>query len=478
MRRIMRRSSRHDKLGPRAPGLLGLTLLCVATAALAEPAGHSLVALDSKLAAFTVDACFSQSLAGRVRLAPSVPPQALIGLAPLGDDHPGVYRARESRDQCIHYALDLMQLPPGDRQAHFSRVPGAILLDPSWLFAIPTVATLQTLEVEVLLPHGMHLAAPVAIDAGSRTRFTLSTRAWGRGGRLAFGTVQRTEHQIAGSTLLIDVVGQSSVAEQRKFNTWVTEVAATLANLSGRLPVPQVEVLVVPEARDPDVVPWGEVLRASSDAVLLCVDRTRTTAELAADWVALHEFSHLLHPTLARGDSWLSEGLASYYQNVLHARLGRGATEIAWRALLAGFARGRAETDGTLTLAEATQQMRLRGLFMRVYWSGAAMMLAGDVELRLRTHGVQSLPRVLDQFARCCLPATREWSATEMLTRWDQLAGVEVFAPLARRTVTATTFPDLAPTLGVLGIAEHAPLFSTADASARLRDAIMVAPAP
>lgn len=474
----MRRSSTHDKPRPRAPGLLGLTILCVATVALAEPAGHYVVALDSKLAAFTVDACFSESLAGRVRLAPSLPPQALVGLAPLGDEHPGVYRARESRDHCLHYALDLMRLRSSDRQAQFSRVPGAILLDPSWLFAIPMVSTLQTLEVEVLLPHGMHLAAPVAIDAGSRTRFTLTTRAWRRGGRLAFGAVQRTEHQIAGSTLRVDVVGQSSVAEQRKFNTWVTEAASALASLYGRLPIPEVQILVVPEARDPDVVPWGEVLRASSDAVLLFVDRTRTDAELAEDWVALHEFSHLLHPTLARDDSWLSEGLASYYQNVLRARHGRASAEIAWRALLDGFARGRSDTDGTLTLAEATQQMRMRGLFMRVYWSGAAMMLAGDVELRLRTHGVKSLPRVLDQFARCCLPSTREWSATEMLTRWDQLAGVKVFAPLARRTVTATTFPDLAPTLGVLGIAEHAPLFSTADASARLRDAIMVAPAP
>ena len=477
MRRIMRRSSTHDKLRPRAPGLLGLTLLWVAITALAEPTGHYVVALDSKLAAFTVDACFSQSLAGRVRLAPSVPPQALVGLAPLGDEHPGVYRARESREHCFHYALDLMQLPPGDRRAHFSRVPGAILLDPSWLFAISTVSTLQTLEVAVLLPRGMHLAAPATIEAGSPTRLTLTTRAWGRGGRLAFGTVQRTEHQIAGSTVRVDVVGQSSEAEQRKFNAWVTATTTALASLYGRLPVAQVEVLVVPEARAPDAVPWGEVLRASSEAVVLFVDRTRTQVELAEDWVALHEFSHLLHPTLAREDSWLSEGLASYYQNVLRARHGRGSAEIAWRALLDGFARGRADTDGTLTLAEATQQMRLHGLFMRVYWSGAAMMLAGDVALRLRTHGVQSLPRVLDQFARCCLPATREWSATEMLTRWDQLAGVEVFAPLARRAVTAATFPDLAPTLSVLGIADHAPLFSTADASARLRDSIMVTPA-
>lgn len=48
-----------------------------------------------------------------------------------------------------------------------------------------------------------------------------------------------------------------------------------------------------------------------------------TTSELSRDWTATHELSHMLLPYVASRDRWLSESLASYYQNVLRARDGR-----------------------------------------------------------------------------------------------------------------------------------------------------------
>ena len=56
-------------------------------------------------------------------------------------------------------------------------------------------------------------------------------------------------------------------------------------------------------------------------------------AQFRADWIAVHEISHLLHPFVRRGDAWLSTGdlfrqshqLASYLQG--GDRLGKGEVD-------------------------------------------------------------------------------------------------------------------------------------------------------
>ena len=63
------------------------------------------------------------------------------------------------------------------------------------------------------------------------------------------------------------------------------------------------------------------------------MDPDRPLDDLRTDWTATHEFSHLLLPYVSRRDRWLSEGLASYYQNVLRARDGRLSETDAWRKL-------------------------------------------------------------------------------------------------------------------------------------------------
>ena len=49
------------------------------------------------------------------------------------------------------------------------------------------------------------------------------------------------------------------------------------------------------------------------------VDASASSRDLRTDWTASHEFAHLLLPYVS--DKWVSEGVASYYQNVLQARV-------------------------------------------------------------------------------------------------------------------------------------------------------------
>ena len=54
----------------------------------------------------------------------------------------------------------------------------------------------------------------------------------------------------------------------------------------------------------------------------------------------------MLMPYISSRDRWLSEGLASYYQNVLRARDGRLTDTQAWQLLYEGFQRGKKNTNG------------------------------------------------------------------------------------------------------------------------------------
>ena len=121
-------------------------------------------------------------------------------------------------------------------------------------------------------------------------------------------------------------------------------------------------------------------MRGGGVAAEFFVDETRSLDSFREDWTAAHELSHMLLPFVTRNDRWLSEGLASYYQNVLRARDGRLSEEQAWQKLHSGFERGRA---GSGSSSEAKASSSGWGSIMHIYWSGAAIMLMADSELRM-----------------------------------------------------------------------------------------------
>ena len=92
------------------------------------------------------------------------------------------------------------------------------------------------------------------------------------------------------------------------------------------------------------------------------------------------------------------------------------------------------------------------GLFMRVYWSGAAIALLADTELRRDSNGRLSLDVALDRFRACCLPSARWWTGPELMRRLDGLTETRVFTRLYKRHVHSSRFPSLAETYRQLGI--------------------------
>jgi hypothetical protein len=232
---------------------------------------------------------------------------------------------------------------------------------------------------------------------------------------------------------------------------WVEFVADSLAGVYGRWPRDSWRVEVTPVTLySDDPVPWARVHRGDPDTVSLYIDAMASAEKLRHNWTAYHEFSHLLIPYRGWGDMWFSEGLASYYQNLLQARAGLLDEAEMWQKLYEGFMRGQKNRRPDLTLAELSSRMRENRSYMRVYWSGVWYFLAVDVELRRRTHSTQSLDTALAQLNACC--ADRAMSARGMAARLDRLTGQALFLPLFEQVAASQDIPAFDTLFAELGL--------------------------
>ena len=253
----------------------------------------------------------------------------------------------------------------------------------------------------------------------------------------------------SGTTLDISFAEPVADHKAAALTSWLQAVAAGMENVYGRFPLPHVRVRVVPERRGlsggDSPVSFGRVTRNGGEMIELFVNLDRPIEDFYADWTATHEFSHLLLPRISYKQRWISEGFASYYQNVLMARNDSYTTDQALKKLSEGFARGRAsrpELSPNQAAREGVSKARYK-----IYWSGAAIALLADVELRQRSGGRESLDVVLGRFQECCLPSRRRWSGTELFTKFDSLIDEPVFMPLYRRYADTKGFPEIERTL-------------------------------
>ena len=263
-----------------------------------------------------------------------------------------------------------------------------------------------------------------------------------------------TETEVPGATLHITVLHPVDDDKAAEIVEWLRSASTNVSLAYGRFPNPSASVIVQPTERrgwgSKSPVPFGRVTRNGRETIELYVDAKRPIEDFYGDWTATHEFSHLMLPYISPRYKWISEGFASYYQNVLMSRAGHYTAEEAWRKLTEGMNRGR-RSRPELTLNEAASA-GVRAARMKIYWSGAAIALLADVELRERSAGEESLDTALDKLQRCCLPSGDTWSGPELFTKLDSMVDEPVFMPLYRRYANRNGFPDFEPALQRLGV--------------------------
>ena len=247
--------------------------------------------------------------------------------------------------------------------------------------------------------------------------------------------------EVPGAVLRLAILDGSPAADPDAMRAWIQDAAMSVAAIHGKFPVPSPQVLVMPGARASEPTPWAYVLRGGQAAAHFFVNQRRPLRDYVDDWTAPHELSHLLLPYVSSNDAWLSEGMATYYQNVARARSGAITPGEAWQRMHAGFKRGRDGGAKGPTLEQATARMFRDGGYMRVYWSGAAMLMLGDIELRRRSDNRQSLDTVLGAFAECCLDPYPEWTARKVFEKFDELSGTDIFRYALRRARAVAGVP-------------------------------------
>jgi hypothetical protein len=445
------------------------------------------VTLAPDLTRLGVSTCFQAPVPPRLTAGNHRAGQFLEDARVRGDGHTHRLRAAGgdlplngvAPGDCVDYGVRLTGMDarsPGRK----GRPPGPDrLTDPGLWLWLPDSGTASSIEVGFELPEGIEVSAPwTRLDADDRhPRYRLADRPRDWDARVARGRLDRFDIKVGGASLRVALLQGEPAADRDAVRRWITAGAQAITTLYGRFPVPSPQVLVVPGGAAREPVPWGQVMRGGGDAVHLYIDQTRPLREFLDDWTLVHELSHLLHPRMASDDAWLYEGIASYYQNVLRARAGVLEPTTAWDNLHAGFQRGILGTPEGQTLIEVSQAMHRNRRFMRVYWSGAAIALMADKELRRRSGDRESLDTALARFQACCLPSDRLWSGRAFLDKLDELTGTRVLRSLYAQHVDSTAFPDLRATYRQLGLeargARHVRLREDAPLSS-LRRAIMV----
>jgi hypothetical protein len=439
---------------------------------------------------FSLDSAF-KTLSARLCFAGAAPATLVCGVAksadlmrdprvvsengselqrPLTREHAQIDLTGLAADSCIAYEVDvqaalendsLMLAYPGEH----SLLAGAEL----FLWRPAKRAPDLSVNARFVLPEGMQVSTPWPQHGAE---YVLDESAFAFTGHLVFGHFAQQTVDVPGAALSVVVMDGFAEPTRSLIAPWLASAGVMAAQPSGAFPAPHAQVIVVPTSPSAFPIHFGHTGRSGGGSIVLFLPTGMDRDQLRSDWIAVHEFAHLLHPFVQRGDAWLSEGLATYLQEVLRVRAGLLPQEQAWRRLYEGAQLGR---DTDQSLAQETRMMAYAGNYQRVYWAGAAIALMGDVELRRRTSGRVTLDLVLARLTRDRVGALRGLSAGELLHEMDQRAGVSVFQDLAARYLGAGRLPDLSALYRELGLLDGSDSLSTPRAAplAWVRDAIM-----
>lgn len=439
---------------------LGLLLLAFAgRAASAEAVQHNYtVTVDYLMSRLWVEARFTNPVDSVIAKSRDAG-KFLLDVRSCGDDQQIKMRNQrmmlpEHGISCMNYTVDLARAAKAHR---FSKTlaPENIIVSPSYWMWRPELRGGTTIRVHFRLPESMQIAVPwkkIADEGGPV--FLLAESPENAYAPVVFGKFDYREIEVPGAMLRLSMLTGVEPMDNDAIAHWVRATATDVTLAYGRFPSPSTQVVVIPvggnRSNDWSAVPFGRVIRDGGETIELQVDQSQPLEVLLADWTATHEFSHLLLPYIERKHRWISEGFAQYYQNVLLSRAGAYKELYAWQKIYDGYERGR-QSRPELSPNEASSGSVRAGL-MKVYWSGAAIALMADVQLRERSNGTESLDDVLERFQACCLPSDRVWSGPELFAQLDELASEPVFMPLYKRFADTAGFPDMSGIFERLGL--------------------------
>ncbi len=351
--------------------------------------------------------------------------------------------------RCLDYEVRLAQAAADDRRSAVLSGDNVALSPSVWLWR-PKLGDGRSIDIG--FNDGIRVSVPW--PRNGEGRYTLSESPGSGNAITVFGNFEKVERRVGDTHLRIAMLRTNRDYDYAAIADWVQSTAENVLLAYGRFPYPEPQVIVVPVGGSgwggDKAVPFGRVLRDGGETVELFINQYADMDDFYGDWIATHEFSHLMLPYVTIRQRWVSEGFAAYYQNVLLGRAGIYDEQTAWQKLYEGLERGR-RSRPELSPNGASRD-GIRRALMKVYWSGAAIALKADVELRRRSGGEQTLDSVLADLEQCCLPSERVWQASELFSQLDSLLDEPLFMPLYERYADTPGFPAYNSLLAELGV--------------------------
>lgn len=418
------------------------------------------VSLDPKLTRMHINACFNGPPPTLLRAGSGRARDFLLttgfGNQPSGQNlslaRAGIEVQRLSAAGCLEYDVDFSQVrrQHDNSRRHTGNAHDMGTTAGHWLW-LPE-SNKRPVRIRFSLPGDLAVSAPWRLIERQEhsALYEIDPDADTAGSRVYIGDFIEHDIEVTGARIRLAIMGRPSAHESEKIANWIRYGTEAMVALYGSYPLPEAQIVVFPIGPYHSAVPWGEVRREGGSVAKLYVDQTRPLSELIGDWTLVHELCHMMHPYLDMTGRWISEGFATYYQNVLQARVGTLTPERAWIKLHEGFQRGIQETETGKKLITVSANMRSNRNYMRVYWSGVALALKADWILRNTGRG--SLDEVLKAFGQCCLEEHRTWTPEQFIGRLDELSDSNIFSTLYHEYAYSDRFPDLRDVYQSLGL--------------------------
>jgi predicted metalloprotease with PDZ domain len=237
---------------------------------------------------------------------------------------------------------------------------------------------------------------------------------------ILFNPSEVEKRTVRGGTLEIAFVPAKRRLSSSEIVSYIETSADTVGAFYGRFPVKQVTVFVLPQD---ERAPHGRSMGEGGATVLLWLGADTAPADLASDWVLVHELTHLGFPSVPRPEAaWLDEGMATYIEPIARARMGRLPVEKVWADMVSGMPKGLPERgdrglDRTFTWG-------------RTYWGGAIFCLLADIRIRERTQGKRTLADAFRGVLEAGGDIEAHWPLERVIAEADRATGVPVFKEL------------------------------------------------
>jgi hypothetical protein len=276
-----------------------------------------------------------------------------------------------------------------------------------------------------------------------------------------------TRLAVAGAELRVEFTAADFAGNAATVSDWVRRSAQIVHGYYGRFPESPLLLRIVAEAGDGV---RGGTTYANPDAFIrIRLGREVTAGQLQADWVLVHEMTHLALPDTGPAHAWLSEGVATYVEGVARVQAGNRSEADVWAEELRAMPRG---------LPQAGDQgLDRTHSWGRTYWGGAMFCLLADVEIHQRTGNRLGLQDALRAILAQSGGLSADWPIEKVLRTGDAATGTTALADLYARMKDRAVTPDLAGLWASLGIRGEGDSVVLDDAAplAPIRRAIMQA---